>query len=456
MTNNKAGSSIMETDLDLWGMEYVTINNDVQMIRPSGYANARWKIRHNKKSAFPIGSNTKTFASVALFQLDEMGVIDVTKSISDYLDVNDLIAFGYNFENNIKLGIDNDTYCPIIINSNSTECETITFIDLLTTNTGIVNALNCPFRADPLSPFTEYCWDFCDIAWQPYLGNVTFYIETFINAPLKYEPGVYDYNTTTHDYSNPNYLLIQYFIEKYSSLSFGNYIEQYIAKPLGLKNTYFDPFDGSLGINRNRIDEYLRIPGGEDKKYKVGKCVGADLGFLGGAGGMVSTNEDMHKFYYHLFSKDTDKSLIFQKNDTIKRMIYPYVLIGDTGDNTYLYFAAGILVTYQGGHNENRDWPIQVGFRGSTLCTYSRVVARFGDDYQRMLIMSVFSNAPLFDYESIGWNYENDQFSYDGVAYSFCVVRGSTNPAAVGVDFRSREDELYAEWINSTEFVDGN
>ena len=433
----------METDLDFWGVEHVTINGDAQLIDPSGYKNAKWKIRHDKKSAFPIGSHTKLFASVALFQLDEMGLIDIDKSISDYLDVNDLVALGYNFENNQKLGIDNDTYCPMIINTNITECEEIKFIDLLTSNTGIMNMLNCQSW--------EYCWHTlgsCDgLPFEPYLGNVTFYIESFINLPLKYKPGIYDYNTTTHDYSNPNYLLVQYFIEKYSALSFGAYIEKYIAKPLGLKNTYFDPFDGSLGVHKNRVDEYVRIPDGKYKKYTVGKCIGWNQGFLGAMGGMVSTNKDMHKWWYYLFSRDNDKSLIFTKNDTIQRIIYPYVVYTAQPN----YFGAGVLVKY----DVDEDWPIALGFTGNAQCGFTTMQAIFSDDYQRMIIMSVFSNGRLFDYESIGVEQDNAQLLLNNEPYGFCWIKLMTGHSALNAHLET-VNGLLNEWLNSTQFVDGN
>ena len=69
----------------------------------------------------------------------------------------------------------------------------------------------------------------------PYSGSFASYINTFINVPLTFKPA------TQYAYSNMNFVLASYFVEKLSALSFSQYIQKNILDIVGLKNTLFDP-----------------------------------------------------------------------------------------------------------------------------------------------------------------------------------------------------------------------
>ena len=81
---------IYETDLDFWGVEHVSINTETKELNSYGYANAKWNIEHSSDSRFAIGSNTKLFASAGMLQLEEKGILNLSKSITEYIDVEKL------------------------------------------------------------------------------------------------------------------------------------------------------------------------------------------------------------------------------------------------------------------------------------------------------------------------------------------------------------------------------
>eukprot|EP01083_Nonionella_stella_P230470 814626_1 len=110
-------------------------------------------------------------------------------------------------------------------------------------------------------------------------------------SPLNFKPG------TIYQYSNMNFILAGYIIEKLSGLNFRDYIQQNIFDVVGLQNIYFDPWDGEFAINNYRVDEYFLFQDEDDpvKNIAVGWCAPyGSLGAFNTCGGMVGSNVDMH------------------------------------------------------------------------------------------------------------------------------------------------------------------
>ena len=61
---------------------------------------------------FPVGSNTKLYVAVALYQLQEAGKVDLNASIADYLNARDFENFGMKGTRK---------YCPKV--AGSSECQ---------------------------------------------------------------------------------------------------------------------------------------------------------------------------------------------------------------------------------------------------------------------------------------------------------------------------------------------
>jgi len=98
-------------------------------------------------------------------------------------------------------------------------------------------------------------------------------------------------------YSNSNYLLLGYVLEKLDSASYGEILSQRISSRAGLNDTYFGR--GSLDQVENKAFSY---------KKEGNQWVAVDEGeFSGlipaGAGGIVSTPADMIKFITALFAE---------------------------------------------------------------------------------------------------------------------------------------------------------
>lgn len=151
-----------------------------------GLANTKTKAAMQPGMVFRLGSMSKQYTAIATLQLVEKGLIRLSDSIQVY--VKDYPHKGY----------------PITIEN------------LLTQSSGIVNFMELN---NPKKERDNYT---------PAQG-----VDYFKDEPLKFKPG------TQFEYSNSNFFLLGYIIELVSGQTYGNYVEQHLIKPAGLKNTYY-------------------------------------------------------------------------------------------------------------------------------------------------------------------------------------------------------------------------
>ena len=114
-------------------------------------------------------------------------------------------------------------------------------------------------------------------------------IEHFESIETVFEPG------KRSAYSNTGYVLLGYIIEEISGLSYSEALREMITGPLGLNSTYFSR---STGLGQYEADSFI---------YEKGGWVPApqtNLEILHGAAAIVSTAEEVAKFYRALFSGD--------------------------------------------------------------------------------------------------------------------------------------------------------
>jgi len=79
---------------------------------------------------FKMGSNSKLFCAVAIYQLQEKGLLNVSDNIRDYLDHDDFVYFGFP---NIT------TYCPKLYNETDLpKCQNITWVQMMSMTSGII------------------------------------------------------------------------------------------------------------------------------------------------------------------------------------------------------------------------------------------------------------------------------------------------------------------------------
>lgn len=114
-----------------------------------------------------------------------------------------------------------------------------------------------------------------------------------------FEPGV------NASYSNSNYLLLTFILEKCWQKSFGDILKEQILEPLDLKNTNFIPEKESAVsfLIGDRISAYAPT----------------HLSIPLGAGAITSTAEDLNIFFTHLFKGKlvSDSSLTFMKEQNM-------------------------------------------------------------------------------------------------------------------------------------------
>lgn len=186
------------------------------------------------KTKYCIGSISKTFTAVMVFQAIEAGKLSLTETI--------------------------DTYFPSIKNG-----AKITIGHLLSHRSGIHN-----FTADE-----QYA------GWQTQNKTKEQMIAIITKGGNDFEPD------SKSQYSNSNYVLLAYILESVYGKPYAGILVDRITKPLSLNNTYLGSNDGCHSykyFDRWRIEQ------------KTSPTIAS------GAGGIVSTPNDLNKFADALFN----------------------------------------------------------------------------------------------------------------------------------------------------------
>lgn len=170
-----------------------------------GYAIESWKVPNCQESRFEIASLTKQFTAAAILQLQEAGKLNVHDPVSRY-------------------------YAP-----SPAAWHAITIEELLRHTSGIPNNDIADFRKGIAVPYTP-----------------AELIETFRDRPLAAEPG------TKWSYTNTEYYLLAYIIEKVSGQSYGAYLADHIFRPLGMTHS---EFASTLAVIPNMTEGYSRANG---------------------------------------------------------------------------------------------------------------------------------------------------------------------------------------------------
>ncbi len=168
------------------GSVLIGVGGRVILCKGYGMADAEKGIVNTPDTKFLVGSVTKQFTAMAVMQLYEKGLLDINDKLSQYIP-----DFSRGSE--------------------------ITLWNLLTNTSGILDYLN---DYPPI------------ISSLPYEEVSTRNLLSLIKAePLKFTPG------TKYSYSNSNFLILGYIVEKVSGLSYGEYLTHNIFEPLGMKDT---------------------------------------------------------------------------------------------------------------------------------------------------------------------------------------------------------------------------
>ena len=225
------------------GVVRVERNGAVILEQGYGLANRAANTRFTPATVVQIGSNTKDFTAVAILQLKERGLLDLSDPIGKYFP------------------------------SAPADKRSITIAQLLDHEGGF------PIGLGP---------DFDQVTRQQLIDGA-------MRTKLLFTPGA------RRNYSNTGFALLAAIVEQLSGKSYDEYVRDNILEPIGLKNTGFH----LPGFDESRLARGYSA-GGRDEGTLLSRPHAADGPYwnLRGNGGMLSTVGDMHTFYEALFESD--------------------------------------------------------------------------------------------------------------------------------------------------------
>lgn len=228
----------LETNNKFMGSLAVSQNGKVIYVKSLGYADVTTQQKANENTKYRIGSISKTFT-----------VVLVLKAIE---------------ANKLKLSQTIDKYFPTIINA-----DKITVQNLLNHRSGIHN-------------FTD---DKDYLSWNTQAKSEKEMITIITKAGSDFVPD------TKSSYSNSNYVLLTYILEKTFGKTYAELLKQHITIPLNLKNTNLG---GKINPKNNEALSY-----DFDNQWVLEPETNMSVPL--GAGGIVSTPSDLITFGNGLF-----------------------------------------------------------------------------------------------------------------------------------------------------------
>lgn len=233
---------VLESENKMMGV--VTINRGGQVIykRALGYSriSGAEKIKNGDETKFRIGSLTKTFTAVMIFQLIEEEKLTLQTKLSRFF--------------------------PHIANA-----DKITIEQMLTHRSGIHNfSLEADYQHWKLKPHTK----------KELLAR-------FYSYPPEFNPNEKEV------YSNTGYVLLAYIIESLTGSTYDKQLGKRIVRKIGLKNTYAGR---EIDPAKNEAYSYA-FAGGKWNRLPQG----TNMMNVSGAGSMVSTTADINRFIAALF-----------------------------------------------------------------------------------------------------------------------------------------------------------
>ena len=224
------------------GVVLIARDGRVLVNRAYGKADRERDIANQLNTRFHIASVSKSFTAAAILLLEQRGHLTVndplSKFIPDYPDGNK-----------------------------------ITVHELLSHRSGIVNANNLPEYTQKSKSRIS-------------LNDV---IAMFENKPLAFDPG------SKFQYSNSNYNLLAYIIEKVSGETYGDFLQKNIFKPLDMRDTADDT--GADKLTANQASGY--VPEGMNA---VRPAPELNWSIKRGNGSLYSTAADLYKWSRALYT----------------------------------------------------------------------------------------------------------------------------------------------------------
>ena len=272
----------------LGGVILVTNHGKVIYEKAVGKANVELNVPLSNEDVFRIGSLTKQFTALAILQLMEKGVLslddDITEFIPDYPTHGNHIAVRnlLSHTSGIKDYTEIDSLSPDMRRRNNSPADLISF---------------------------------------------------FKNQPMDFKPG------DEFEYSNSNYILLGYIIEKLSGKSYAQYINDNIFIPLGMNHSFFDTPEKIIPN---------RIPGYVDKGDKAVNADYLNPSYAYSAGALMMPISDIFKWHKGLYQYS------ILKKENLEKAFSPFTL--NNGQKTNYGF---------GWELDTLDGSVTIGHSGS-------------------------------------------------------------------------------------------
>lgn len=277
----------------------VAVNDNIIFKKGYGYANLEYDIPIEASTIFNIASVSKQFTAFAILLLEQEGKLSLNDDVHKY--VPELPDFGSEIK-----------------------------IEHLIHHT---SGLRDHWELMALSG-----WRLDDVMTQERLERITMRQEA-----LNFEPG------TKYSYSNPGYFLMGEIIKRVSGLTFPEFMEKNIFKPLKMSNTYSHDEYGL--IVKNRAYSYKK----DDKHgFKIMPCNTSVVG----PGNLLTTVEDLAKWGNNFFTFELGGQELIEKMLTRYTLKNGEVIPYACGVNVDEY--KGIKIIHHGG--------AIAGFKSNLLC----------------------------------------------------------------------------------------
>ncbi|WP_196140398.1 serine hydrolase [Aliikangiella sp. G2MR2-5] len=214
-----------------------------------GFRDVRNNLSIEKNTKFRVGSISKIFTATIAMKMIEQGKLSLDNKLAEFY--------------------------PQIANA-----DKITIAHLLSHRSGIFNFTN-------ESDYTSYMTN---------PKSEAELIKKFESYEPEFSPG------EKFDYSNTNYVLLGFILEKVSKKEYSELLQQYVVKPLGLKNTYYGD---KISSKNNEAYSY------QFESDKWLESSETNMSIPHGAGAVVSTPEDLTIFLSSLLENKllTEKSV---------------------------------------------------------------------------------------------------------------------------------------------------
>jgi CubicO group peptidase (beta-lactamase class C family) len=274
-----------------------------------GFANYELQAKNTPQTKFRVGSVTKQFTALAIIQLEEKGLLSTDDHINKYLP---------DYPNGDK----------------------ITIHHLLTHTSGIPSFTSFrDFKKESVLPATPLQT-----------------IDRFKNKELLFPPG------TNYKYSDSDYILLGYIMEKVTGKTYQEYLSESIFKPLNMSNTNYD---NPKLILKNRASGYV---------YEDGILYNADYNDMSvpfAAGALFSTTEDLYKWDRALYKN------VLVTDSSLKKIFTPYMK-----NYGYGWFIDDF-------YSHKRIW------HHGYIDGFCSIITRFVDDDICIVILSNLINTPI-------------------------------------------------------------